>query len=99
MKGQLKVGRLDRTIPSKPRCRRESTREPVGGGRMDANDARVALVTGGSHGIGRGITARLRGEGWRVVTADLRAGYGAEPGYRHVVADVSNEVQVNDLVQ
>ena len=34
-------------------------------------DGRVALVTGGGSGIGRGIALTLAGEGMRVVVADI----------------------------
>lgn len=55
----------------------------------------VALVSGGAHGIGAGIAARLRRDGWRVVTADLRPG---EAGTRHVLADVADEATVTGLL-
>jgi NAD(P)-dependent dehydrogenase (short-subunit alcohol dehydrogenase family) len=61
--------------------------------------ARVALVTGGAHGIGAGIAARLSQVGWRVVVAD-RDPAGLPPaGGRYVVADVGDEASVAALVQ
>jgi NAD(P)-dependent dehydrogenase (short-subunit alcohol dehydrogenase family) len=56
----------------------------------------VALVTGGAHGIGAGIAAHLAGQGWRVVTADLKPAPDA-PG-RHVLADVAEEAAVAALL-
>src|SRR4051794_31761523 len=66
---------------------------------MDGDDSRVALVTGGVHGIGAGIAARLARDGWRVVVADIRAGKPPAAGIRLVNADVSNEPQANELIQ
>jgi len=54
---------------------------------------RTALVTGGARGIGAAIAARLAGDGWRVITADLTAASG-----RHVICDVSNETSVAELL-
>jgi len=56
----------------------------------------VALITGGAHGIGAGIAARLKRDGWRVVTADLIPG---RAGTRHVLADVADEAAVAALVE
>ena len=54
-------------------------------------DRPVALVTGGAHGIGAAIAARLTRDGFQVVVADMRPG-------THVQCDVSDETAVNALI-
>ncbi len=58
----------------------------------------VALVTGGSRGIGAAIAAHLAGSGWRVVTADLDPGSAPPPGGRYAACDVADERSVNALL-
>jgi NAD(P)-dependent dehydrogenase (short-subunit alcohol dehydrogenase family) len=62
---------------------------------------RVALVSGGGHGIGAAIASRLLAEGWRVVAADIdpaRRPDVERSGARFVAADVGDEAAVADLV-
>jgi hypothetical protein len=60
---------------------------------------RVALVTGGAHGIGAGIAARLSQDGWRVVVADRDPAGSAPSGGRYWAGDVGDEASVMALVQ
>ena len=61
-------------------------------------DRPVALVTGGAHGIGAAIAARLASDGWCVVVADRDAAGTAVAGGRYVVCDVADEAAVGTLV-
>lgn len=65
-------------------------------------EQRVALVTGGAQGIGKGIAAKLLQAGWRVLIADTDADAGAETAAEYVAlgdiryaeCDVSQETAV-----
>lgn len=71
-----------------------------------ASDGRVAIVTGGAQGIGRGITQRLLREGWAVSMADIDEEAGMEAAAEEATlgpvcfwpTDVSDEGQVIRLI-
>ncbi len=66
-----------------------------------ASSTKVALVSGGAHGIGAAIARRLIAEGSRVVVADLDPARRADAqgmGARFVAADVGDEAQVAALL-
>jgi hypothetical protein len=58
----------------------------------------IALVTGGAHGIGAAIAARLARDGFRVIVADIAANAAAPAGGRYVPCDVSDEPAVASLI-
>jgi len=57
-------------------------------------DIRVAVVTGGGHGIGRALCRRLSSDGIRVVVADVEA--DAAQAVAHEIGGVAHPVDVSD---
>ncbi|MDE3156887.1 MAG: 3-oxoacyl-ACP reductase FabG [Acidobacteriota bacterium] len=113
--GRRCARRHRRSRPSSPSARPNSSTEPrarsdrrPGGNVSGRLEGKVALVTGGSRGIGRAICARLAGDGAAVVVnfarkqdaaADVVAQIEAAGGRALAVgADVSDRAAVNRMV-
>ncbi|MBW4935892.1 SDR family oxidoreductase [Marinobacter sp. F4206] len=68
-------------------------------------DERVALVTGGAKGIGRGIVQHLASKGWNVVFSDLDDAVGkqleqdGQGQLKFVAGDVASESDVERLLE
>ena len=69
---------------------------------MKANGAKVAIVTGAGHGIGRACAVELSRQGWACVCADVDVARAEEAaalaGGRAVACDVSKEEDVKRLI-
>src|SRR5208337_601465 len=69
---------------------------------MNANDAKVAIITGAGHGIGKACAAELSAQGWSCMCADADGGRAkdtaAAVGGLAVACDVSNEADVKRLM-
>jgi len=69
---------------------------------MGSLDGKVAIVTGGSQGIGRALADGLAAEGARIVIADLRGAEqaaAAYPGGLGLTVDVADEAAVAAMVE
>jgi len=51
---------------------------------------RVAIITGGSQGIGAGLVAGYRGQGWSVVATARKISAAADPGVLTVAGDIAD---------
>jgi len=61
-------------------------------------DAKVAIITGGSRGIGAGLVSGYRREGWSVVANSLTIKPSADPGVLTVAGDVSELATAERIV-
>jgi NAD(P)-dependent dehydrogenase (short-subunit alcohol dehydrogenase family) len=66
---------------------------------MTRNDRRVAIITGGSQGIGAELVAGYRGRGWAVVTNARTIGPSADPDVLTVEGDIAKPATADLIVE
>ena len=66
---------------------------------MTGNDRRVAIITGGSRGIGAGLVAGYVGRGWAVVANARTIRPSADPGVLTVEGDIAKPATADRIVE
>ena len=66
---------------------------------MTRNDRRVAIITGGSRGIGAGLVAEYLGRGWAVVANARTIGSSADPCVLTVAGDIAKPATADRIVE
>jgi NAD(P)-dependent dehydrogenase (short-subunit alcohol dehydrogenase family) len=66
---------------------------------MTRSDRRVAIISGGSQGIGAGLVAGYRGRGWAVVANALAIRPSAEPDVLTVEGDIAERATADRLIE
>jgi NAD(P)-dependent dehydrogenase (short-subunit alcohol dehydrogenase family) len=65
---------------------------------MSEQDHQVAIITGGSHGIGAGLVAAYRRRGWAVVAASRTIKPAGDPAVLTVAGDVSEPATTDRII-
>ena len=66
---------------------------------MTRNDRRVAIITGGSQGIGAGLVAGYRGRGWAVVANARTIAPSVDPDVLTVEGDIAKRATAEEIVE
>ena len=66
---------------------------------MTGNDRRVAIITGGSQGIGTGLVAGYRGRGWAVVANALTIKPCQDPDVLTVSGDIAEPATADRIIE
>lgn len=64
---------------------------------MTGTSTKIAIVTGGSSGIGRAVAMKLAGENLKVVNADINESPGDHPNLYYRKCDISRGAEIDSL--
>ncbi len=65
---------------------------------MDADDRKVAIITGGSQGIGAGLVAEYRRRGWAVVATSRTIESDGDPAVLTVDGDITDPATTDRII-
>jgi NAD(P)-dependent dehydrogenase (short-subunit alcohol dehydrogenase family) len=65
---------------------------------MSVEDRKVAIITGGSQGIGAGLVAEYRRRGWRVLATSRTIKPGEDPDVLAVEGDISDAATADRII-
>ena len=65
---------------------------------MSETEPRVAIVTGGSHGIGAGLVTAYRSQGWAVVASARAIKPATDPGVLTVTGDICEPATADRII-
>ena len=85
------------TVETTPLSRHPS--DPGDDHPMTRNDRRVAIITGGSQGIGAGLMAGYRGRGWAVVANALTIKPSEDPDVLTVEGDIAKPATADRIIE
>jgi NAD(P)-dependent dehydrogenase (short-subunit alcohol dehydrogenase family) len=71
---------------------------PSGADSMNEENRKVAIVTGGSRGIGAGLVAEYRRRGWAVVATSRTIESGSDPAVLSVAGDISDPATSDRII-
>ena len=66
---------------------------------MTGNDRRVAIITGGSQGVGAGLVAGYRGRGWAVVASARTIKPSQDPDVLTVEGDIAKPATADRIIE
>ena len=90
----LRVWRTDEAHAAQPAPERPGDGHP-----MSRNDRRVAIITGGSQGIGAGPVAGYRERGWAVVANALTIKQSEDPDVLTVEGDIAKRATTDRIIE
>src|SRR5580693_6536921 len=97
--GDLEVAAYGSVDDRRDHAAQPAPERPGAHRRMTGNDRRVAIITGGSQGIGASLVAGYLGRGWAVVANARTIRPSADPDVVAVEGDIAKPVTADRIVE